>query len=82
MARTQQTMNAHSELQSIGRTMGPPHGDEARAQRQQTVMPWVWMLVGLLVVLGFVAALMVIGPSKKEGTPRESTVFSTAVRHA
>jgi hypothetical protein len=80
MERTPPTTTPRSELQSIGRTMEPPRGGEARAEREQTVMPWVRMLIGLLVVMGFVAALIVIGPSK-EGTRKEATVFSTEVRH-
>lgn len=35
----------------------PPLGEEARAQRRATSMPWVWMMVGLVVVIAFVAAL-------------------------
>ena len=35
----------------------PPTGDEAQAQRTQTVMPLIWAAIGLLVVLVFVAVL-------------------------
>ena len=59
-----------------------PHGEEAAAQRRQTRLPWVWMLVGLLVVAGFIGVLIVMGPSARLSmTPRESTTFSTLVRH-
>ena len=35
----------------------PPRGEEARAQRRETVMPLVWLGLGLLVVIVFVAVL-------------------------
>ncbi len=31
----------------------PPSGEEARAQRKATSMPLVWLLLGLVVALGF-----------------------------
>jgi hypothetical protein len=36
-------------------------GEEAEAQRQETVMPWVWGAIGLLVISLFVA-WAVLGP--------------------
>ncbi len=37
----------------------PPTGDEARAQRRQTVMPLIWLALGIVAALAFVAfALM------------------------
>jgi hypothetical protein len=36
--------------------------DEAEAQSEQTIMPWVWGGVGLVVVAVFVAWAIFIGP--------------------
>jgi len=43
----------------------PPTGDEARAQRDETAMPLVWAVLGLLVVLVFVLVLA----SRRGGSP-------------
>lgn len=43
----------------------PPEGGEARAQRLQTIMPWIWGVVGVFVVAAFVA-LMAIHPQPKK----------------
>lgn len=82
MSRFQET-TVRSELQSVGRTNDDLlHGEEAAAQRWQTRMPWVWLIVGLVVVAGFIAALMVLGPQARwSTTPRESPTFSTPMRH-
>lgn len=55
-------------MQASGRTMSlpldiqdmnsreddmPPTGDEACAQRQETIMPLIWAGLGLLVIVGF-----------------------------
>jgi hypothetical protein len=39
---------------------GPPSG-EAEAQRLEIVSPVIWTMIGTVVVLGFVAALAVLG---------------------
>jgi uncharacterized membrane protein YhaH (DUF805 family) len=78
---SRETINtARSELRSIGRTMSPATGAEARAQRRQYWMPWVWFLVGLLVVAGLVGVLFVVGPSPLSKMPTKSVVFSAPVR--
>jgi len=56
--------------------MHPPRGEEAEAQRLETLMPWVWLVLGLLVVIAFVAVLFAGGPSRLAGTPRESPTYS------
>jgi hypothetical protein len=35
-----------------------PTGDEAKAQSTQTVMPWVWAGLAILLVAGFTAFLV------------------------
>jgi len=81
MSRFQET-TVRSELQSIGRTMRPPVGAEAKAQRRQTRLPWVWLIVGLIVVAAFIAALVVMGPTARLSmTPKESATFSALARH-
>jgi hypothetical protein len=40
----------------------PPSGDEARAQRKATSMPFVWLLLGFLVILLF-TLMMTVRPS-------------------
>jgi hypothetical protein len=40
---------------------GEPDGKEAQAQRQETVMPLVWSVLGALLVIGFVAAFLISG---------------------
>ena len=32
----------------------PAPGGEAEAQREETVMPWIWGAIGLLAIVGFV----------------------------
>ena len=34
---------------------GEPQGEEAEAQREETVMPWIWAAIGVLVIAAFVA---------------------------
>lgn len=31
----------------------PPTGEEAKSQRQETIMPLIWGLLGLILVVGF-----------------------------
>ena len=38
-----------------------PDGEEAQAQRQETVMPLVWSVLGGMLVIGFVAAFLISG---------------------
>jgi hypothetical protein len=40
----------------------PPTGEEARARSRQTVMPLIWMGLGALAILLFVAFAMLRGP--------------------
>ncbi len=40
----------------------PPTGEEAKAQSRQTTMPLIWMGLGALVILLFVAFAMLRGP--------------------
>ncbi|MFI4973031.1 MAG: hypothetical protein ACHP84_00660 [Caulobacterales bacterium] len=47
----------------------PPNGREAEAQRQETIMPWIWGGLGLLVVIGFVAWLATGNPPSKPAQP-------------
>jgi hypothetical protein len=39
---------------------GAPHPDEAEAQREETVMPWVLGGAGLLLVAAFVAGIFLL----------------------
>jgi hypothetical protein len=39
-----------------------PTGDEADAQRQATVMPWIWGAIGVVVIFAFVAWAIFIKP--------------------
>lgn len=59
----------------------PALGEEAAAQHLQTRVPWVWMVVGLLLVVGFIGTLMVAGPSRLASMPTQSAIFSAPERH-
>ena len=37
-------------------------GGEAEAQREETVMPWVWGALGLGVIAGFVTWVLIAAP--------------------
>ena len=55
----------------------PPRGEEAKAQATQTVMPWVFGLIGFVVVAIFVAFLMMqdsrtFGPARQVIAPAEA----------
>ena len=39
-----------------------PSGEEAEAQREETLMPWIWGAIGVLVVAAFIA-LAALWPS-------------------
>lgn len=73
---------ARSELQSIGRTLeDEPRSDEASEQALQTVMPWVWLEIGIVVVFMF-ACLVMVGPRPKaQSIPAHSVTFDPLVRH-
>ncbi len=73
---------ARSELQSIGRTLDDePRSDEANEQALQTVMPWVWLEVGIVVAFMF-ACLAMIGPlPAAQSTPTHSVTYDSVVRH-
>jgi hypothetical protein len=56
----------------------PPTGGEARAQRKATSMPLVWLVVGVVLVAGFVAVIArsgggfhipSLGPAPVKGSP-------------
>jgi hypothetical protein len=40
----------------------PPSGEEARAQRMQTIMPLVWLALGIVVIAVFVLLLATRSP--------------------
>jgi hypothetical protein len=42
-----------------------PTGEEAEAQREETVMPWLWLGLGLVLVAGFVVWMFIGEPSSK-----------------
>jgi len=76
------TTTVRSELQSIRRSMDDlPHSAEARAQRRQTRMPWIWMVVGLAIATVFAGALLTGTPPSSLATPKQSAIFSTPVPH-
>ena len=55
----------------------PPTGDEAKAQATQTVMPWVFGMIGFVVVAIFVVFLMMedgrtFGPARQVIAPAEA----------
>jgi hypothetical protein len=35
----------------------PPTGEEARAQRRETLMPLVWIAIGLVAIITFIAIM-------------------------
>jgi hypothetical protein len=39
-----------------------PTGEEAEAQREATVMPWIWGALGVVVIAAFVAWAIFIKP--------------------
>lgn len=76
MDRNRQNTSARSEMQSIGRTLDDlAHGGEAGAQRGQTVTPWLWLPIGLLIVVGFLGWLF-LGPAPSSlATPQQSAMY-------
>jgi len=42
--------------------VNPETSGEADAQSEETIMPWLWGAVGLLVIAAFVAWVMVAAP--------------------
>ena len=51
-SRTSQAEGATSAVTDPG---DPEAQTEAEAQREETVMPWVWGALGLVAIVGFVA---------------------------
>jgi hypothetical protein len=82
MSRKPRTTTPRSKLRAIGRTIDDlPRDDEARSQDLQSVMPWVWLQVGILVVATFAALLLAVGPSARRPTPKQSVAYAMAARH-
>ena len=54
----------------------PGDREEAEAQRQATVMPWIWGGIGLLVIAAFIA-LLVFWPALR---PREPPAAAPAIK--
>jgi uncharacterized RDD family membrane protein YckC len=42
----------------------PPSGEEARAQRKETAMPLLWLVLGLIVVIVFILLLTARSPKQ------------------
>jgi hypothetical protein len=40
----------------------PPSGDEAEAQSEETLMPWIWGAIGVLVIAAFVVVAIYTKP--------------------
>ena len=52
----------------------PPSGEEARAQKTATSMPLIWLLLGLVVVLGFAILMGTMRQSERSrGAPPTAT---------
>jgi bacteriorhodopsin len=49
--------------------LGLPASGEAEAQREATVMPWIWGGFGLLVIAAFVAWVLVAAPTHVTPNP-------------
>ncbi len=47
----------------------PPDGQEAEAQSEQTIMPWIWGAIGLLVIAAFVAFAFIESPRHPTPAP-------------
>jgi hypothetical protein len=45
-------------------------------------MPWVWFMIGLLLVAGFAGVLLLVGPSPLSTAPMKSLTFSDPVKHS
>ncbi|MBV9995237.1 MAG: hypothetical protein JO127_08485 [Caulobacteraceae bacterium] len=39
-----------------------PGGEEAEAEREATVMPWIWGAIGMVAIAVFIACLIFIKP--------------------
>ena len=46
-----------------------PTGDEAEAQREETVMPWIWGGIGILVIAAFSAWVILTRPESLTRQP-------------
>jgi hypothetical protein len=53
-----------------------PVSNEAEAQDEQTLMPWIWGGMGLLVIAAFVAAMLFSGGHH----PREPAAAAPALK--
>jgi hypothetical protein len=54
---------------------------EAGSQRRQSWLPWIWLLMGLVVVAMFVGWLLIGGALASRGVPRQSASFSAITHH-
>ena len=82
MNRDQPGSTVRSELQSIGRSLDDlPHHNEATDQALQTVMPWLWLQIGIVVAMMFACLLTVGQPPASQATPTQSATFNTLVHH-
>jgi len=81
MSRNQPSSTVRSELQTIGRTLDdPPHHEAATDQALQTIMPWVWLEIGIVVAMMF-ACLVTLGPPPaSQAAPTQSMNFNTLAR--
>jgi len=46
-----------------------PSGAEAEAQREETIMPWVWGALGLALIAAIIAAAIMLAPSIPPSRP-------------
>jgi hypothetical protein len=56
----------------------PPSGEEARAQRKATSTPFVWLLLGLLVILLF-TLMMAARPSFRSSLKSQTAPTGSAL---
>lgn len=82
MNRDEPRSTARSELRSIGRSLDDlQNHEEANAQALQTVMPWLWLQIGVVIAMVF-ACLVTLGPlPASRALPAQSPVFSAPVPH-
>ena len=82
MNRDRPSSTVRSELQSVGRELEDfPRGEEAQAQALQSVMPWLWLEIGIAVAAIFACLLMVGQRPASQATPTQSVIFNTVGRH-
>jgi hypothetical protein len=56
-----QPPHAKGGFEDIDYAEAPPSGEEAEAQREETITPLLWIGGGLLLILAFVALLFIAG---------------------